>query len=101
MAKYQAPPANNKLMQDRNFDDLAQRFNRTIYATPRGQLRLAALRQDFSDLNIALQNSQVLDIGGGQGQFSLHLAQRQAHVSRCDISAEMLALARAQFDAEQ
>lgn len=101
MAKYQAPAASNELQQDRNFDDLAQRFSRTIYATPRGQLRLAALRQDFSDLNIDLPNRQVLDIGGGQGQFSLYLAQQQAHVSLCDISEEMLALARDQFAAEQ
>jgi len=86
---------------DRNFDDLAARFARTIYATPRGQLRLMALRADFADMNIALSDASVLDIGGGQGQFSLELAQQGAQVSLCDISAEMLQLARDQFAAQQ
>ena len=40
---------NSDTQKDRNFDDLAERFSRTIYATPRGQLRLMALEQDFSD----------------------------------------------------
>lgn len=89
------------LQPDRNFDDLAQRFSRTIYATPRGQLRLMALRQDFADLQIPLHQAQVLDIGGGQGQFSLELARQGAGISLCDISTEMLTLAQDQFSAEQ
>jgi len=86
---------------DRNFDDIATRFARTIYATPKGQLRLLALQQDFSDLQIPLNNVQVLDIGGGQGQFSLQLAQQGAQINLCDISAAMLTLAQDQFDAQQ
>lgn len=82
---------------DRNFDDLAARFSRTIYDTPRGQLRLLALQQDFADLKISCQQAQVLDIGGGQGQFSLLLAQQGARISLCDISAEMLSLAQTRF----
>lgn len=94
------PPATAALQQDRNFDDLAQRFSRTIYATPRGQLRLMALTQDFTDLNISLQQASILDIGGGQGQFSLALARQGAQISLCDISSEMLTLAQDQFAAE-
>lgn len=86
---------------DRNFDDLAKRFKRTIYSTPRGQLRLMALEQDFKDSNIQLNNTRVLDIGGGQGQFSLWLAQQGAAINLCDISDEMLTLARDQFAAQQ
>lgn len=86
---------------DRNFNDLTQRFQRTIYDTPRGQLRLMALRQDFSDLAIPLTNARVLDIGGGQGQFSLELAQQGAHIHLGDISDAMLAVAEAQFNAAQ
>lgn len=84
---------------DRNFDDLAQRFSRTIYATARGQLRLLALQQDFTDLQLPIQQAQLLDIGGGQGQFSLQLAKQGAQVSLCDISEEMLTLAQDQFAA--
>src|SRR5690606_4576934 len=84
---------------DRNFDDLASRFARTIYATPRGRIRLAALAQDFADLNLPLTQASVLDIGGGQGQFSLQLAKQGATMHLCDISAEMLHLANDQFAA--
>ncbi len=98
MSKFQ-PPADTPKQPDRNFDDLATRFSRTIYATPRGQLRLLALRTDFADLAIPLKKTSVLDIGGGQGQFSLELAQQSAAVSLCDISAEMLQLAKDQFAA--
>lgn len=85
------------LTADRNFDDLAKRFAKTIYSTPRGQLRLRALQQDFSDFSLPANNVSVLDIGGGQGQFSLWLAQQGADISLCDISAEMLSLAQDQF----
>lgn len=84
---------------DRNFDDLAGRFARTIYATPRGRIRLAALAQDFAELAIPLAQASVLDIGGGQGQFALQLAQQGATVHLCDISAAMLRLAQDQFAA--
>lgn len=82
---------------DRNFDDLAERFKRTIYNTPRGQLRLMALEQDFTGAQVPMNQAQVLDIGGGQGQFSLWLAEQGANVHLCDISEEMLKLARDQF----
>lgn len=82
---------------DRNFDDLAKRFKRTIYNHPKGRLRLAALKQDFLDFNLPAANAQVLDIGGGQGQFSLHLAQQGAHIHLTDISSEMLTLAQDLF----
>lgn len=85
------------LKADRNFDDLATRFTKTIYDSPRGRLRLRALQQDFNDLSLPNNNAKVLDIGGGQGQFSLWLAQQGADISLCDISSEMLALAQAEF----
>ena len=98
----QTPPSSDaEAQQDRNFDDLAERFQNTIYATPRGQLRLMALTQDFDDLIGPVQGKTVLDIGGGQGQFSLSLAQQGADIVLTDISAEMLALAADQFAAEQ
>lgn len=89
----------DKCSEDRNFNDLAERFSRTIYATPRGQLRLQALEQDFRDCGPELQSLKVLDVGGGQGQFSLWLAHQGAQISLCDIADEMLTLARDQFTA--
>ena len=99
----QATTSTSISLQDRNFDDLAARFSRTIYATPRGKLRLLALKQDFADcqsvMHTPINKASVLDIGGGQGQFSLTLAEQGAKVSLCDISDEMLKLARDQFAA--
>ncbi len=87
---------------DRNFDDIAGRFRRTIYDTPKGQLRLAALQQDFQDLKIPLEGKRVLDLGGGQGQFSLQLAKQGADIQLCDLSEEMIRHARSAFnDAQQ
>lgn len=34
-------------MQDRNFDDIAEKFSRNIYGTTKGQLRQAILWQDL------------------------------------------------------
>lgn len=97
----QPPLQPSDALPDRNFNDLTQRFQRTIYDTPRGQLRLMALRQDFSDLDIPLTNARILDMGGGQGQFSLELAHQGADIHLGDISEAMLAVAIAQFQKAQ
>ncbi len=102
--------------QDRNFDDLAKRFQKNIYGGLKGDIRLAVLERDCTaHLPIAPFNStipsttnlttnpatdcwRILDAGGGQGQFSLQLAQAGHKVVICDISAEMLKLAQEQVD---
>ena len=61
-------------MQDRNFDDIAEKFSRNIYGTTKGQLRQAILWQDLEPL--------LAQLGPGH------------HVTLCDLSAEMVARAR-------
>lgn len=83
-------------MQDRNFDDIAEKFSRNIYGTTKGALRQAILWQDLQPL---LEQStgeplQILDAGGGGGQTAIKVAQMGHHVTLCDISAEMIARAR-------
>src|SRR5690554_8217988 len=85
------------LTSDRNFDDLAKRFTKTIYNTARGRLRLRALQADFNDFSLPSEHATVMDMGGGQGQFSLWLALQGASINLCDISAEMLSLADNRF----
>lgn len=84
---------------DRNFDSLAPRFARNVYGGVKGELRLAILQRDFQELLPALMTQptalQVLDAGGGQGQFGLTLAHKHP-LTLCDISADMLTLAEAQ-----
>lgn len=87
---------------DRNFDDLAPRFARNVYGGLKGELRLAVLQRDFDQyLASALAGPalEVLDAGGGQGQFGLSLPA-QHRLTLCDISGEMLALAQSKADAQ-
>jgi len=89
---------------DRNFDDLAHRFKRNVYDRLKGEIRLAVLSRDLAEHVPALAVQaginatplNILDAGGGQGQFSLGLAEQGHQVEICDISANMLALARDQ-----
>ncbi|BBT71769.1 MULTISPECIES: tRNA uridine 5-oxyacetic acid(34) methyltransferase CmoM [Enterobacteriaceae] len=82
-------------MQDRNFDDIAEKFSRNIYGTTKGQLRQAILWQDLDALLATLgsQPLRILDAGGGEGQTAIKMAQRGHHVTLCDLSAEMIARA--------
>lgn len=83
---------------DRNFDDLTKRFKNNIYGTPKGLLRLYALREDFDKFKIGAEKSlSILDAGGGMGQFSSELAEQGHTIELCDISAEMLEGANALF----
>ncbi|MBF8406935.1 tRNA uridine 5-oxyacetic acid(34) methyltransferase CmoM, partial [Klebsiella pneumoniae] len=52
-------------MQDRNFDDIAEKFSRNIYGTTKGQLRQAILWQDLEPLLAQLGPGplRVLDAG--------------------------------------
>lgn len=90
--------------QDRNFDDLAKRFKKNIYGGLKGDIRLAILARDCAThipvmpFNAATDCWTILDAGGGQGQFSLQLAQAGHKVVICDISAEMLKLAQEQAE---
>jgi S-adenosylmethionine-dependent methyltransferase len=93
--------------QDRNFDDLAKRFQKNIYGGLKGEIRLAVLERDFREYApIAPFNHQptpalrILDAGGGQAQFSLQFAKAGHSVVICDISAEMLKLAEQEVIAQ-
>jgi len=87
--------------KDRNFDDLAERFQKNIYGGLKGEIRLAVLERDFQEhfayapfgSNASAKPLRILDAGGGQGLFALRFAQAGHLVIICDISIEMLKLA--------
>ncbi len=83
-------------MQDRNFDDIAEKFSRNIYGTTKGQLRQAILWQDTDRVleEIGGRKLRVLDAGGGEGQTAIKMAERGHQVTLCDLSGEMIARAR-------
>lgn len=92
-----------KLQSDRNFDSIAAKFQQNIYNTSKGRLRQCVLQRDLAELldSTELGNCSVLDVGGGQGQLALWLAERGHAVTLTDVSAEMLAIAAAQAAAQQ
>lgn len=88
-------PVKHDASEDRNFDDLAERFKRKIYASPKGYIRLAILERDLGAYMVPdTPPLRILDAGGGQGQLSLALAKMGHEVSICDVSSNMLNHAR-------
>lgn len=81
---------------DRNFDDLAARFQRKVYGGLKGRIRLKVLKKDlnefFPHVMAPPENKpfHILDAGCGHGPFSLELAKLGHHVTLCDISEKML-----------
>lgn len=84
------------MIKDRNFDDLAQKFAKSIYGTAKGQIRQSVVWQDLEQILTVLDTEQplhILDAGGGLGQLSQKLAAQGHQVTLCDLSGEMLKLA--------
>ena len=72
-------------MDDRNFDDLADRFSDRIYNTEKGRLRLEILKEDLAELAHG-QPLNIWDAGCGLGHLSLWVAENGHQLSLCDIS---------------
>ena len=88
------------MSNDRNFDDLAHRFTDNIYGSPKGQIRLAILKQDLDTFLArfpANTSLRVLDAGCGLGYMALYLAEQGHEVVLCDHSAEMIQRAQQMF----
>lgn len=84
------------MQQDRNFDDLANRFNARIYDTNKGRLRLEILQQDLRQFTES-KPLNIWDAGCGAGQISLWLASFGHQLTLCDISEKLLAQAQQSF----
>ncbi|MCX4186713.1 methyltransferase domain-containing protein [Methylophaga sp. OBS4] len=84
--------------QDRNFDDLADRFEQKIYNTVKGDWRLTLLQQDLAFLH---QQSllNIWDAGCGQAQISQWFAEQGHALTLCDLSGKMLQRAQNNFAA--
>ncbi|MBW2940732.1 methyltransferase domain-containing protein [Zhongshania aquimaris] len=84
-------------MIDRNFDGIAERFQKNIYGNAKGELRLALCWRELIDklpLLSANQPMSIWDAGGGLGQMSVRMAELGHSVLLNDISSDMLELAR-------
>ncbi len=85
--------------KDRNFDKLAQRFQKRIYQSPKGNIRLLRVQQELAAVleEYNPQHTHILDAGAGLGQMSCWLAQKNYSITACDPSINMLAIAQENF----
>jgi len=84
---------------DYNFDQMAKKFQTSIYGSFKGELRLEILKEDLAFLS-ELPPMEVWDAGCGMGQMALWFAQLGHQITCNDISYKMLELAKANFAKE-
>ena len=94
-------PVNKRV--DRSFDEVADHFEKKVYGGLRGEIRLAVLRRDIFDYIDKLSNSlgrplRILDVGAGLAQIAIELAAKGHTMVINDISANMLAKAKVNFE---
>ncbi|MCB8889611.1 methyltransferase domain-containing protein [Vreelandella malpeensis] len=87
------PPHELTREGDRYFDGMAEKFSRSLYHAPRGELRLKMLDHLLPQM-LALDGQPVLDVGGGLGQQAAWFAERGHPVTLAEPSADMLDYAR-------
>lgn len=83
--------ANQK--SDRNFDDLVGHFQKNIYDTPKGRLRLEILWRDLVETLPELRQEtplRILDAGAGYGYMAGRLADLGHELVLCDVSSEII-----------
>lgn len=95
---------NSEHINDRNFDDIADHFAKKVYGGLKGQIRLAVLTHDISQVVDNLSQSltrplKILDVGAGLAQISLSLA-KQHHCTINDISSNMIDKAKQSAEAQ-
>lgn len=87
-----------KVTQDRNFDDIAHKFAENIYGSDKGNIRQTIVWEDLQQIITQIDGDSkpltVLDAGGGLAQMSQKLAQQGHNIILCDVSNEMLSLAK-------
>ena len=82
------------------FDDRADDFERGIYGTSKGGVRLKVLWADLTESIPGLVGGalNIADVGAGTGHISLKAAERGHRLTLCDPSNEMLRIARDRFN---
>lgn len=82
-----------RYQEDRNFDDLTEKFKRKVYGGLKGEIRLAIIWRDLVEVlgpKLSGECIKILDVGGGLGQLSTKLALIGHEVSYNDISEGMM-----------
>lgn len=84
---------------DRNFDAIADHFEKKVYGGLKGEIRLAVLRRDIFEYSAKMSEKLgrplcILDVGAGLAQISIELATQGHSLVINDISANMLEKAK-------
>ncbi|WP_261815490.1 tRNA uridine 5-oxyacetic acid(34) methyltransferase CmoM [Vibrio gallicus] len=86
------------MTKDRNFDNIAHKFAQNIYGSDKGNIRQTVVWEDLNHILSQIESDSksltVVDAGGGLAQMSQKLAKLGHKVILCDVSSEMLALAK-------
>lgn len=82
--------------QDRNFDNLVDKFEQKIYATTKGEWRLKLLKEDLAFLR-RQDKLSVWDAGCGFAQIGQWFAEQGHQLTLCDVSKKMLRRAEDNF----
>ncbi len=86
------------MTEDRNFDDIAHKFAKNIYGSDKGEIRQVIVWDDLMQIlthfNGQTTPLHILDAGGGLAQMSQKLAMLGHQITLCDLSQEMLDLAK-------
>ena len=83
------------------FNHLSAHFHQKIYATHKGQIRLAVINADLEHYLAQRTSLNVLDIGAGGGQMALLLAQKGHQLTLLEPAVEMQDKAKQLFEAAQ
>lgn len=84
-----------KTRQDQSFDNLANKFEKNIYGSSKGQLRHELLVHHLTDtIDLESKSLDVLDAGGGTGVMTELMLRLGHRVMLTDISADVLTLAK-------
>ncbi|SDH05287.1 S-adenosylmethionine-dependent methyltransferase [Vibrio xiamenensis] len=90
------------MIEDRNFDDIAHKFAKNIYGSDKGDIRQVIVWQDLTQILAEISDGEkplhILDAGGGLAQMSQKLARLGHHISLCDLSSQMLELAKQEIE---
>lgn len=83
------------MSSDVDFDGKAESFEKEIYGSSKGYIRLRVLWEDLlTEMpRISHGGLSILDAGGGSGHMALRLAEQGNSVVLCDSSREMLSSA--------